>query len=338
MKGKGKKREFKHSLALCLLDLWKIRPMKVKNFFLQLWHSFRRAVVEFFDDGAVTWSASLSYYTFFSLPPILIIIITLGGFFFGKEAMEGEIYNQARSLVGTMAAIQIEEIIRQVQISTDSKITTAISIGALMLGATGVFKEIQNSINYIWGLKAKPKRSWLKWIINRLLSFSMIIAIGFLMMVSLIVSALLDIFSAHLQMYFSHVYVQVIYVMNLCIVFCVITILFTVIFKTLPDGKVRLSDGLKGAAFTAFLFMAGKFAIGAYLGQSNITGIYGAAGSIILIMVWVYYSSMILYFGAEFTKVYARLYGHSIVPNDYAVGIEKREIEREIHSVKGIHP
>ena len=310
----------------------------VKRFFVQLWKTFRQALIEFFDDGAVTWSASLSYYTFFSLPPILIIIITLGGFFFGKEAMEGQIFAQIRNLVGTMAAIQIEEIIRQVQLSANTKIATIVSIVALLLGATGVFNEIQNSINYIWGLKAKPRRGWLKWIVNRLLSFSMIITLGFLMMVSLILSALLDLFSERLQFYFAGMTIQLIYVFNFLLVYCVITTLFTIIFKTLPDGKVSLSDGLKGAAFTAFLFMGGKFAIGAYLGSSNIASLYGAAGSILLIMVWVYYSSIILYFGAEFTKVYARLYGHSIVPSQYAVGIEKREVEHEVHSVKGIHP
>ena len=252
--------------------------------------------------------------------------------------MEGQIFGQISHLVGPQAALQVQDIIRQVQVSGQTSIATVISIAALVFGATGAFQEIQNSINYIWGIKAKPRRGWLKWIINRLLSFSMIITVGFLMMVSLILSALIDLFSSRMEVYFEALTVQVIYVLNLLLVFCVITTLFTIIFKTLPDGKVRLSDGLKGASFTAFLFMAGKFAIGAYLGRSSITDVYGAAGSLILIMVWVYYSSIILYFGAELTKVYARLYGHSIVPNDYAVGIEKREVEHEVHAVKGIHP
>lgn len=303
--------------------------MKVKSFFKQLWQTLKNAVPEFINDSAVTWSASLSYYTFFSLPPIIIIIISFSGIFFGKDAIEGQIYGQIQHLVGPKTALQIQETIKQVHLSGNTKFATIISTIALILGATGVFSEIQNSINYIWGIKAKPKRGWLKWIINRLLSFSMVIAIGFLMMVSLILSAFLDLFSARMQAYFQFQIVEVFYLINLLLVFIVITILFTVIFKTLPDGRVRLSDGLKGAAFTALLFMGGKFAIGAYLGRSHVTDVYGAAGSLAIMMIWVYYSSIILYFGAEFTKVYARLYGRSIVPNSYAVRIEKREIERE---------
>jgi membrane protein len=305
------------------------QTMKVKSFFLQLWQTFKKAVPEFINDSAVTWSASLSYYTFFSLPPIIIIIISFSGFFFGKDAIEGQLYGQLHQLVGPKAAMQIQEIIKQVHFSGNTKFATAVGTVALILGATGVFSEIQNSINYIWGIKAKPKRGWLKWIINRVLSFSMIITIGFLSMVSLIVSALLDVLSTRLQAYFQFQIVEVFYIINQVLVFIVITVLFTIIFKTLPDGRVHLSDGLKGAAFTALLFMGGKFAIGAYLGNSNLTDIYGAAGSLIIMMVWVYYSSIILYFGAEFTKVYARLFGKSIIPNPYAVRVEKREIERE---------
>jgi membrane protein len=310
-------------------DMRKRKGMKVKTFFNQLWQTLKRAVPEFINDGAVTWSASLSYYTFFSLPPVLIILISLGGFFYGREAMEGHIYGEIRHLVGAAAAIQVEDIIRHVQLSKDTQLATIISIGALILGATGVFSEIQNSINYIWGIKANPKRGWLKWLLNRLLSFSMIITIGFLMMVSLIISALLDLFSARLQVYFAQLTVEVFYVLNLCLVYVVITVLFTVIFKTLPDGKVNFYAALKGAAFTAFLFMAGKYGIGVYLGNSHVTDIYGAAGSLILIMLWVYYSSIILYFGAEFTKIYALLYSDSIIPNDYAVKIERRVVEKE---------
>ncbi len=319
----------KQKLASCLLRI----AMKLKSFFTQLWQTFKKAVPEFIHDSAVTWSASLSYYTFFSMPPIIIIIISFSGFFFGKDAIEGQIYGQIQKLVGPSTAIQIQEIIKHVQVSGNSRFATIVSTVALILGATGVFGEIQNSINYIWGIKAKPKRGWLKWLINRILSFSMIITIGFLMMVSLIISALLDVFSTRLQAYFDFQIVEVFYILNLITVFIVITLLFTIIFKTLPDGKVNLWDGLKGAAFTAFLFMLGKFAIGAYLGNSHVPDIYGAAGSLIIIMLWVYYSSIILYFGAEFTKVYARLYGKSIVPNTYAVRVEKREIEREVAPV-----
>jgi membrane protein len=302
--------------------------MKLKTFFSQFWHTLRKTFPEFINDNAVKLSASLSYYTIFSLPPLMIMVIALSGIFFGTEAIQGEVYGQIRGLIGPSAALEIQNIISNVKLSRDT-VFAAIAGGiTLFIGATGTFVEIQDSINYIWAIKAKPKRGWLKWLVNRLLSFSLIVSVAFLLMVSLLVSALMDVFSARLQLYFEQLTVQVFFVLNLLLVFCVISILFAIIFKTLPDGKVYIWDALKGASFTALLFMLGKFGIGAYLGNSNVTSIYGAAGTVVILLLWVYYSSIILYFGAEFTKVYARTYGRNIIPNDYAVRIEKKEIER----------
>jgi membrane protein len=296
--------------------------------FSWFWQTLKKSVSKFLDDNGIKLSASLSYYTIFAMPPMLIIIFSLSGFFFGKEAVQGEVYGQIRGLVGSDAAIQIQEIIKNVHLSGDNLFTTVISVVTLVIGSTGVFAEIQDSINLIWGIKAKPRRGWLKWIANRLLSFSMIISIGFLLLVSLTINTLMDILSARLQVYFTNLAVQVFYVLNLLLVFTVITSLFAIIFKMLPDGRVKLGDTLRGAAFTAVLFMIGKFLIGYYLGHSSVTSIYGAAGSIIVILLWVYYSSIILYFGAEFTMVYACTFGKKIIPNDYAVFVEQREIEQ----------
>jgi membrane protein len=304
--------------------------MRPKLFFSQFWYSLKKATHDFIDDNAIKLSASLSYYTIFSLSPMLIIIISLSGVFFGREAIQGEIYGQIEGLVGSSAALQIQELIKNAQFSKDTFFATTLSVISLIIGSTGVFSEIQDSINYIWRLKAKPKKGWLKWLVNRLLSFSLIVTMSFLLLVSLVVSALLDAFSAKLQAYFSQFNVVIFYILNLLLVFVVITLLFTVIFNVLPDGKLKLKDSLKGASFTAVLFMIGKFAIGAYLGNTRVTSIYGGAGSLIIILLWVYYSSIILYFGAEFTKAYADLYGKSIVPKEYAVVIEKQEVERTI--------
>ena len=187
---------------------------------------------------------------------------------------------------------------------------------------------MQDSINRIWGIKAKPKRSWLKWILNRLLSFSMIVSIGFLLLVSLILNTLMDLLSTKLQAHFTNLTVTFVYVSNLILVFGVITTLFTIIFKILPDGRVNWKDSVRGASFTAILFMIGKFIIGYYLSHSNVTDVYGAAASVIAILLWVYYSSIILYFGAEYTMNYATLFGSKIILNDYAVFVENREIEK----------
>ena len=289
------------------------------NFFYLMKASFH----EFIEDDAIKLSASLSYYTIFSLPPLLIIIISLCGIFFGEEAVRGELFGQINGLVGNNVALQIQETIKNVKLSNANTFATTVGVFILLVGASGVFSEIQDSLNYIWGIKAKPKRAFLKFLKNRLMSISMIGSVGFLLMVGLIVNALMDIMSIRLANYFPKDTVYLFYGINIIIVFLIITLLFTVIFKALPDGKIVLRDCIIGASFTAFLFMIGKFAIGAYLSSSAIASVYGAAGSVILILVWVYYSAIILYFGAEFTKVYAITHGQKIVPYKYSVQIIK---------------
>lgn len=283
----------------------------------------------FIEDDGMKLSAALSYYTIFSLPPLLIIIISLSGFFYGTEAVQGELFGQINGLVGNAAALQIQEIIKNVKLSHSSTFATTFGVIVLLIGASGVFAEIQDSINFIWGLKAKPKRGLVKYIKNRLMSFSMIGSVGFLMLVGLIINSLMDILNNRLAGFFPVDAVYFIYVLNLVIVFAIITLLFTVIFKTLPDGRLALRDCLIGASFTTILFMVGKFAIGAYLGRSAIGSWYGAAGSVILILIWVYYSAIILYFGAEFTRVFAETHGKKIIPNGYSVQIIKHKIEVE---------
>ena len=261
----------------------------------------------------------MSYYTIFSLPPLLIIIISLSGIFFGADAVRGEIFGQINGLVGNDAALQIQETLKNVKLSNSTTFATIVGIIILLIGASGVFTEIQDSINFIWGIKAKPKRGLIKFIYNRLMSFSMIGSVGFLLLVSLIINSLIEILNKRLAIHFPQDAILMVYIINMLIVFIIITLLFTIIFKTLPDGKIAIRDCIIGASFTSFLFMIGKFAIGFYLGSYNIASIYGAAGSIILILAWVYYSAIILYFGAEFTKVYAHTHGQKIIPNAYSV-------------------
>ena len=277
----------------------------------------------FINDNAIKLSAALSYYTIFSLAPLLIIIISLSGIFFGDEAVNGRIFGQISGLVGSEAALQIQEIIKNVKLSNSNMYAAVFGLVILLIGASGVFAEIQDSINFIWGIEAKPNRGLIKYIYNRLMSFSMIGSVGFLLLVGLIVNSLVDILSNRLAEIFPKDLLYLFYVINILLVFGIITTLFTIIFKTLPDGKVALRDCIIGASFTSVLFMIGKFAIGFYLGSYNMASIYGAAGSIIIILVWVYYSAIILYFGAEFTKVYAYNHGQKIIPNRYSIQIHK---------------
>jgi membrane protein len=303
-----------------------IKRLKIKTNSKKVLYLIKETFSEFMEDNVMKLSAALSYYTIFSLPPLLIILISLSGIFFGEEAVRGTLFGQINGLVGNEAALQIQEAIKNVKLSGSTTFATILSIGILIIGASGVFAEIQNSINFIWGIKAKPKKGIIKFLKNRLMSFSMIATVGFLLMVGLVVNTAMDLLSSRLIEFFHQDLVYLAFVLNYLLLFTIIAILFTAIFKALPDGNVVLRDCIIGASFTAFLFMLGKFAIGFYLGSSTVGSIYGAAGSIILILVWVYYSAIILYFGAEFTKVYAITHGKNIEPNEYTVKIIK-EIE-----------
>jgi len=286
---------------------------------------FKKAFLGFIDDNAFKLSAALSNYTIFAMGPLLLIIMSLAGIFFGKQAVQGKIYGQINGLVGNDAAIQVQSIIQNISQSQNGTIGTIIGVIILIIGATGVFTEIQDSINYIWSVKAKPKKGWLKFLINRLISFSLVVSMGFILLVSLIINALMDVLSEGLRRFFKDYTIYFFYIVNILIIFVIITGLFAVIFKVLPDAKIKWKEALIGAAFTAVLFLLGKFVIGYYLGRSDMGITFGAAASIVIILSWVYYSSLILYFGAEFTKAYAIETGSGIMPSDTAVFIIKKE-------------
>lgn len=295
--------------------------------FKNTFHILKQSFTGFMDDKGLKLSASLSYYTVFSLAPLLLLMISLAGLFFGKEAIQGHVFAEINGLIGNAAAAQIQEMIKSVELS--GKTTTAVIIGAvtLVIGATTVFGEIQDSINMIWKVKAKPKRGWLKLIKDRLLSSSLIVGLGFLLIVSLMVNGALLALSDMIKSYFPDITVLLFNILNIVISFVVITLLFGVIFKILPDAKIAWKDVRMGAFFTACLFMLGRYLIGIYIETTSTGSAYGAAGSLIIILVWVYYTAAILYFGAEFTRVYADFIGARIEPADYAVYVEEHEKE-----------
>jgi membrane protein len=298
--------------------------MKFSDFFAVL----KTAATDFMDDQGMKLSAALSYYTIFSLAPMLLVMITVLSVFFGRDAIQGEVFGQISGLVGAEAATQLQDILKNAELSNKSGVAAAIGIGTLLIGATGVFAEIQSSINYIWSIEARPEKGWLKYLKTRLISFSLILALGFLLIVTLGVNALVDLLSSRLEKYFSEASIIFFYILNVAIALAIITILFAVIFKVLPDGKLRWKECFVGAGFTAVLFGAGKFLISFYIGQSDLGATYGASASIIILLSWVYYSSIILYFGAEFTKVYANSDGTHIIPSEHAVRIVKTVAEK----------
>lgn len=312
--------------------------MQVKGFFRKAREILTCTFSAFSADRGMKMSASLAYYTIFSLAPLLIVLISVitlvyGRAIRGKADIEGKVFTEISRMAGQDAAEQIQQIIQKVSVSENSTLAAAIGTVTLFIGATGVFLEIQDSINLIWRVRAKPKKGWVKFILNRLLSFSMIIGLGFLLIVSLIINALILALSEQITRYVPQATDYTIYLFNLInigLTFIVITSLFAIIFKFLPDVIIKWRDVWVGAIVTALLFMLGRYLIGLYIEEVGPGSAYGAAGSIIVILVWVYYSSAILYFGAEFTQVYAEKYGHAIKPSPYAVHVFQKEVEKEV--------
>ena len=293
----------------------------------EIWHVIIQSFKGFSEDKIPKYSAALAYTTVFSFGPLLVVIIFLCSIFFGQEATQGRIYDQMVQFVGQDAALQLQTIIKNASLSNKGSLAAIIGIITLILGATAVFAEIQDSINTIWGLKAKPKKGLLKLLRNRFLSFSVVVSLGFLLLVSLAVSTVIEGLSDRLKASFPNVTVVIFYILNLLISFVVITALFGLIFKVLPDAKTKWKDIWPGALASGILFMIGKFAISFYIGRSDIGSTYGAAGSLVVLLLWVYYSSMILYLGAEFAKAWSSYKGTSIHPNDYAVALKKVEVK-----------
>lgn len=290
-------------------------------------HVLKESLSKFGDDKITKLSGSLAYSTVFSMGPLIIVIISLCSIFLGKEAIEGKIYEQLKGFLGSDSAKQLQAIIKNAAISGNSKIAAIIGGITLLIGATAIFSEIQDSINGIWGIKPKPKKGWIKFLQNRFLSFSLIVGLGFLLLVSLSVNTLIDGFNAKLQVWFPDVSVVLFYIINILLTAAIVTLIFAVIFKVLPDADIMWKDVTAGAFTTALLFMIGKLGISFYISKSNVGSTFGTAGSLVILLVWVYYSSIILYFGAEFTKAWSVNYGLPIKPNHYAVTTKLVEVQ-----------
>jgi membrane protein len=308
-----------------------------KQYVKDIWQVLLTSGTAFANDKAMKMSASLAYSTIFSLSPLLVIVISLATIFFKREAITGELFAQINHMVGNEAALQIQSLIEKSSIADNSVFSLMISLAVLIIGATAVFTEIQDSLNTIWRVKPKPKKGFRKFLLNRLLSFSMILGLGFLLIVSLAVNLVVATISSRLSHYFpaATLLVQII---NPFLTFLIITVLFGTIFKFLPDVHIRWKDVRTGAVATALLFMIGRYLIGIYLSTAGVGSTFGAAGSIVVILTWVYYTAAILYFGAEFTQVYAEKFGGKIEPAEYAVSIQQIEKERNVAALPRQNP
>jgi membrane protein len=284
---------------------------------------------EWREDGANRLAAALAYYTTFSLAPLLVLIIAIAGLVGGREAAQSRTMAQVQDLLGADGREFVEGMIESASQPETGLAATFIGAVTLLFGALGVFGELQNSLNTIWEVKPKPARNWIdgvrRFVVRRLLSFTMVLGVGFLLLASLVISAAVSAFGEYVgnRWLLADFWLGLI---NFIISFLVITFLFAMIFKFLPEIKIAWKDVWLGAAVTSALFSLGKFLIGLYLGRSQVGNTFGAAGSLAILLIWVYYSAQILFLGAEFTQVYASRYGSRIVPDPDVVKLS--EIER----------
>ena len=281
----------------------------------QIWRLLKETFKEWNDDNASRLAAALSYYTIFSLAPLLIIAIAIAGAVFGDEAAKGEIVKQIQGLVGKDGAEVIQTALQNAQKPDTRNFASIISIAVLLFGASNVFAQIQDALNTIWEVEPKPGRSIWQTLRKRFLSFAMVGGVGFLLMVSLILNAVL----AGMVNYFGSLIPGFDFLWqfaNFAISFAVITLLFALIYKFIPDAKIAWNDVWVGSAMTSLLFVIGKSLLGLYLGNGSFGSAYGAAGSLIVLLAWINYAAQIIFFGAEFTQVYASKYGSHIVPDE----------------------
>lgn len=284
----------------------------------------KETIKEWQEDKASRLAASLSYYTIFSLPPLLIISLAVVGRFYDQQKAQEQILLQASQLVGETGSEAIGQILENASDPTLSSAAAIISVVVLLFGASGVFTQLQEAMDTIWGVEPKPGRGVWGTIKDRFFSFTMVLGVGFLLLVSLILSTILASIGNFIAGLAPEAAV-VAQLFNMVVSFVIITLLFALIYKVIPDVKVGWQDVWLGAAVTALLFTLGKWVIGFYLGQSAPSSAYGAAGSLIVLLLWVYYSAQILFFGAEFTQVYANRYGDRIVPDENAIRMPEAE-------------
>ena len=274
------------------------------------------------DDEPFDQSAIVAYYAIFSLPALLIIIVTIAGIAFGQKAVQDQISSQIGGMIGPDSAKDIQGMIANSYQQGNSGIALVIGVATLLFGATGVFIALQKALNRIWEVRINPDKSGLKMLIRaRAISFGVILTIGFLLLISLVITAALTALSGWVEERMPDFFLYIFYVVDFLISISIITLLFAMLFRFLPDVHIEWKSVWTGAVITALLFVIGKYALALYFGKAEPGSTYGAAGSIILILLWVFYSCLIMFFGAEFTQVYARRYGHRVEPNENAIRI-----------------
>ena len=286
--------------------------MQKKLTLKSIWGLLKEALKGFYEDNVSKLSGSLSFFTVFSVGPMLVVIIFLTSLFWGRDAVELAVLEQMKNIIGPAAALQMQEIIKNAAVYDRLNVTAIIGFITLLIGTTSVFSEIQDSINIIWGVKRIHSPGFVRSLLNRFVSLSIVVSWFFILLVSLIFNGIAIVLIDYIRSFFPGMSEVLADILNLVFTFFTSTILFAIVFKVLPTARVSWKEVLVGAACTSLLFLLGKLLISFYLDQSDMSSTYGAAGSLIILLVWIYYSSNVLYFGAEFTKAYALHFGGCI--------------------------
>jgi Predicted membrane protein len=281
----------------------------------------------FGDDNVTGLSASLAYATLFALIPFLSLIITIGTFF--HTDLGNELYAQLQPIVGEEVVARLREILDSASNSDSSTLAAIIALGVTIFGATAIFAEVQGSLNTIWGIKAVPKKGWLKYIRTRLLSFSIILVFAFILLITFTITNIIENLSARIMANYPEITRSFVKIVGMLINFTVTTFVFVLLFKMLPDAKIKSKDVIVGACITTILFLVGQWGISLYIGLGNVGSVYGAAAFMVVLITWIYYSAMIIYIGAEFTKSWANEVGSKIAPDEYAVTTKVIEIQQD---------
>lgn len=301
----------------------------------------RNTVQEFLDDDCMAMAAALAYYAILSLPPLLAILVTLAGIIYGDDTVRLALLNQVGDLVGQDGAELMGTMTSEARDQSDNVVGQVVGIGALIFGATGAFAQLQRALNRAWSVQPKPGGNAIKtFITKRLLSFGMVLTIAFLLAVSLVLSTVIQLLADQIGTVFSEAGWVVLRVSEILLPIALFSLLFAAIFKVLPDARIAWRDVGVGGVFTAVLFVVGNALIGLYLGNAGIGAAYGAAGTVVLILVWIFYTAILLLFGAEFTQVWARRKGKQIEPDDGAVRVVRsfEPVEDETEAHPAVHP
>jgi membrane protein len=301
----------------------------MKDKLKQMIRLLKRAANKYKKDNPVQLAGTTAYFAVFAMAPLIIIIVSVAGILLGEEQIQAKLFEVIDSALGEQSKQDIRNIVENFQDERKGIIGTIVGFIIFIFISTTFFTILQKSLNFIWGIRAKPRHNFLKALYDRLISFGLILSLGFIMLVSFIIDAAIALFRDLMHEKFPEFTILIIEVGNFIVSFAIVMVIFAMIYRFLPDVQIKWRVTWVGAFITALLFVIGKALISFGLGSSNVGAIYGSAGSLVLILLWVFYSSLIFFFGAEITQQYAEMYSHDIKPKDYAVRIEINEIEEE---------